>query len=307
LDSPDDVGAQPPGTRMSWVERVPQGVVKPLFGRVARAFYIAAALTAVLLLVLLLVLRPDLRPIFDDIWFLTDPIWSVFAVLVISAIIAAGHECWHWLAGRALGVPARFRVSRRGIFVVLETDQSQLLTLPRRARYSPMLAGLAFDVVLLAAALLMRLGFREEVLNHPPAFDCFVGAVVFGQIFALVWQLSGVAFRTDSYAVLANAFSCHNLYRATALTVKYRLRRLDADEAEELSGISPRDRSVANWFWLVYLAGAFAMFTFAFKYLVPFAYGMIGYVGRTSPRSLSTRSCSGSPWRWWRYCWASSR
>ena len=81
MDSPDDVGAQPPGTRMSWVERVPQGVVKPLFGRVAWAFYIAAALTAVLLLVLLLVLRPDLRPIFDDIWFLTDPIWSVFAVL----------------------------------------------------------------------------------------------------------------------------------------------------------------------------------------------------------------------------------
>lgn len=51
MDSPDDVGAQPPGTRMSWVERVPQGVVKPLFGRVAWAFYIAAALTAVLLLV----------------------------------------------------------------------------------------------------------------------------------------------------------------------------------------------------------------------------------------------------------------
>lgn len=275
LDSPDDTEVTAvTGTRIGWVERIPQQVVTPLFGRVAWAFYVISALTAVLLLVL----RPDLRPIFDDIWFLTDPIWSLLAILAISVVITAGHECWHWLAGRALGVPARFRVSRRGVFIVFETDLSPLVTLPRRARYSPLLAGFAFDTVLLALALLMRLGFREEVLSHPPGFDRFLGAVVLRQLIVLVWQLAGVAFRTDSYAILANALHCHNLYRATALTVKYRLRRLHAGEAAELAGVSPRDRSVANWFWLVYLAGGFAMFTILVTYLAPFAFGMIVWI-----------------------------
>lgn len=262
------------GAPIGWVERIPRAAVAPLFGRVAWACYCGAALTAVLLLVL----RPDLRPIFDDVWFLTDPIWSVLALFFISLLITAMHECWHWLAGRALGVPGRFRVSRRGIFMVFETDLSQLVTLPRRSRYSPLLAGFAFDAVLLAVVLLLRLGFREEILNYPPEIDRFVGALVFRQLVVMIWQVSGVAFRGDSYAILANALGCHNLYRATALTMRHRLRHLTLDEVEELAGMSPRDRSVASWFWLVYIAGGFFMFTVLFKYLVPFAFGMITWV-----------------------------
>jgi len=273
FDSPSD--ATGAGTRVGWVERIPQAAVRPLFGRVAWTLYVAAALLATLLLVM----RPDLRPIFDDVWFLTDPIWSLLAIFAISLIFTAGHECWHWLAGRALGVPARFRISRRGVFLVFESDLSHLVTLPRRARYSPLLAGFAFDVVVLAVALVLRLGFREEILNHPPTVDRFLGAMVFRQIIVLVWQLFGVAFRSDSYAILANALGCHNLYRATALTGKYRLRRLSGSEAEELGSMSPRDRSVANWFWLVYLAGGFAMFTVLVTYLAPFAFGMIVWIG----------------------------
>lgn len=274
-DDLDDAGPTTvPGTHMAWVEHIPRWAVKPLFGRVAWAFYVAAAVAVVTLFLV----RPDLRPIFDDVWFLTDPIWSLIAMFVISVLITAGHECWHWLAGRALGVPARFRVSRRGIFVVFETDLSPLVTLPRRARYSPLFAGLAFDVVLLAAALLIRLGFREEILNDPPQFDRFLGAVVFRQVIVVIWQLAGVGFRSDSYVVLANALGCHNLFRATALTFRYRTSGLDAGQAGELAAMSPRDRSVASWFWLVYVAGGFFMFWAFIKYLAPFTYGMIEWV-----------------------------
>lgn len=275
LSSSGDAGLRVTGKRVGWVERIPRAAVKPLFGRIAWASYVAAAVAAVLLLML----RPDLRPIFDDIWFLTDPIWSLLALIATSLIITAGHECWHWLAGRALGVPARFRVSRRGLFIVFESDLSELVTLPRRARYSPMLAGMAFDVTLLAAALLLRLGFREEVISFPPALDRFLGAVIFVQLVVLVWQVCGVAFRSDSYAILANALRCHNLRRATALTAKYRLRQLDAHEAAELAGMGQRDRSVASWFWLIPLAGGFFMFWVFVTYLLPFTYGMIEWVG----------------------------
>lgn len=270
VPNPDVVGA-----RLNWVERIPQRLVKPFFGRVAWVFYALVTLGVIALLII----RPDIMPIFDDVWFLTDPIWSVLAIMAISVVITFGHESWHWLAGRALGIPARFRVSRRGIFLVFETDLSQLVTLPRKARYSPMLAGFAFDFVILGIALAMRLAFREEVLHYPPALDRFFGAVVFRQLIVLVWQVCGIAFRTDAYAIVANLLGCHNLYRATSLTAKYRLRRLDAAEAQELASMGPRDRAAANWFWLVHLGGIALMFTVLVTYLAPFAFGMIVWVG----------------------------
>lgn len=274
LSAPDS-GTAAAGTRMTWVERIPQRFVKPLFGKVAWTVYGLAAVAVIVAFIA----RRDVMPIFDDVWFLTDPIWSLLAIMVISVAITAGHECWHWLAGRALGVPARFRISRRGIFIVFETDLSRLATVSRRDRYSPILAGFAFDVMILAIAVGMRLAFREELLHHPPGLDRFFGAVVFRQLIVLVWQIAGVAFRTDSYVLLANALGCHNLYRATALTARYRLWKLSESEAEELAGMSPRDRSVANWFWLVYLAGGFAMFTILVTYLAPFTFGMSVYIG----------------------------
>lgn len=275
LDDPDHGSSRvATGARMSWVERIPQAVLRPLFGRVAWSVYILATLSVIAILVL----RPDLRPLFDEIWFLGDPIISMLALIVISVVITFGHELWHWLAGRALGVTPRFRVSRRGIFIVFESDLSALVTLPRRVRYSPLLAGFAFDIVVLAASLLLRLAYREEFLPIPPGLDRLLGAIVFRQIVVLIWQLSGVAFRSDTYVVLANALSCHNLYRATTLTVKRGVWRLSAAESDELAAIGPRDRAAAGWFWLVYVAGGVFMFWVLFKYLVPFTYGMLAWI-----------------------------
>lgn len=274
LDPPGGTAPVPAGAPMRWVDRIPPRVLAPLFGRVAWTLYVAAGLTAVGLLIF----RWDLRPLFDDIWFIGDPIWSLLALFAVSIVITMGHECWHWLAGRALGVTPRFRVSRRGAIVVFETDLSQLVTLPRRQRYSPLLAGYAFDVTLLAIALLMRLGYREEILSHPPWFDRFLGALVFRQVIVLIWQVSGVAFRSDTYAVLANALGCHNLYRTTTLTVRRGLWRLTRSEADELAATSPHDRAVANWFWLVYVAGGFFIAWALLAYVVPFTYGMLSWI-----------------------------
>lgn len=266
--------SRPSGLRVRWFENLSPRVVRPLFGRTAWMMYTAAAAVALSLLVV----RPDLRPSFEDLWFLSDPMWSLLAVISISIALAVGHECWHWLAARALGVPSRFRMSRRGLFLVFESDLSQLVTIPRRERYSPMLAGMAFDAVVLALSLGLRLGFREEIVVFHPLLDRMLGVVVIREVMFLVWQLCAVAWRSDGYAVLANALGCQNLYRATWLTTKSRIRRLTASEAEELAGISPHDRAVASWFALVYLAGGFAMVALLIDYVFPFTLGMIRWV-----------------------------
>ena len=169
-------------------------------------------------------------------------------------------------------------MSRRGLFLVFESDLSQLVTIPRRQRYSPMLAGMAFDAVVLALSLGLRLGFREEIVVFHPLLDRMLGVVVIREVMVLVWQLCAVAWRSDGYAVLANALACQNLYRATWLTTKSRIRRLTASEAEELTGISRHDRAVAEWFALVYLVGGFAMVALLIGYAFPFTLGMVRWV-----------------------------
>ncbi|GAB7046490.1 hypothetical protein [Catenuloplanes indicus] len=258
----------PQVTRGRWIAGVDPAVVAPLFGPVAWCVYGLAAVTAIGLLIA----RPELRPSFADALFLPDPVLSTLIFLVMGHLVVAMHETWHWLAGRAAGVPAAFRVSYRGFYLVFETDLSHLNALPRRSRYGPFLAGMALDATVLAVALLLRLAHHTELLMLAPLADRLLAALVLITVYALVWQCAGVFLRTDAYAVLANALRCHNLYRATQLVTKRRLWRLTADEAAELAAVSAHDHRVARWFGIVHLAGGavlgWALVTLVLPYLV---------------------------------------
>lgn len=144
-----------------WVEGVSPQVAQRLFGPVAWTGYALA--TAFVIIVL--TVRTDLLPSYEHIWWLPDPVLSTLALVPISLVLAVGHEAWHWLAGRAIGVPAVFRVSYRGIYLVAETDLTQIVTTPRSRRCGVFLAGMAFNVVVLAAALAARLAHRADVLR----------------------------------------------------------------------------------------------------------------------------------------------
>ncbi len=230
------------GWRIRWIEGVPPAAAQPLFGRVAWTGYALAGMAVAAVFAL----RPDLRPSYEDVWFLGDPVRSILCYAPIAIALAGAHEACHWLAGRAVGVPAALRVSYRGFFLVFETDISQIAMVPRRRRYGVFLAGMAFDTTVLAVALLLRLAYREEVLTFPPTLDRLLGLVVLGQTSVLVWQFAAVFLRSDAYAVLANALRCNNLYRVTYLTAKQRAFRLTAAELAELAEAGPRDRSVAG-------------------------------------------------------------
>lgn len=258
LDAPAaaDAAAGARRTReIRWIEGISPRAAARLFGRVAWSVYGAAAVTAVALLVA----RPELRPTYESFWFLGDPMASVLALIPATIVLSCLHEACHWLAGRAIGVPAVFRVSYRGIFLVFETDLSQIVTVPRRRRYGPFFAGLAFDATILAVFLLLRLADHQSWLPLPPLMDRFLSALVLRQVFAIVWQVAAVFLRNDMYAALTTALRCTNMYRVNALTIKDRLARLTPDEARELAEASDRDRAVAPWFAAIYLAGIIAM------------------------------------------------
>lgn len=270
-----------PDRRVRWIAGVPQRLAKPMFGKVAWCFYAAALVFTVIALVA----QPALRPSFEDYMFLPDPMIAILVLYAFTAAVTMLHEAWHWLAARAEGVPARFRISYRGVFVVAETDLSLILTLPRNRRFGPMLAGPAFDVTVLAVALGLRWAYYATAAPIGDTTARLLGALVLTTLFNLVWQCA-VFLRTDLYAVLACALKCENLYRVSWLTLKERLLPLRTPEAEELRAASVRDRSVASWFSMLYLVGLLGVFTFTLYVVLPsaagFTYWMIKNIGSLS-------------------------
>lgn len=275
VDTPGQASpSRPDGRPIRWIEGVSPRIARRIFGRFAWSIYTASAAFCLVALCLVSAVRPS----YEDWWFLGDPVQSLALLLPIGYLLRALHEAWHWLAGRAIGVPATFRVSRRGPFLVFETDLTQLVALPRRSRYGPFLAGTAFDGTVLAAALALRLLDHWAVLDLAPAVSGFLGAVILLQITGIVFQFA-VFLRSDGYAVLANALRCNNLYRASWLTLKGRLLRLTASDRSELAGISDHDRRVARWFSVVYLAGMLGIAWFVLTFGLPNLVLMTGWIG----------------------------
>ena len=293
LDAPAAAGT-PAGTaaqgrEIRWIEGVRPQAVAWLFGRSAWIGYAAAAVAAAVLLLT----RPDLRPTFENFWFLPDPVLSTLALLPIER--PAQRPARKLALARRPGGRCAGRVPDQ-----LPRDLPRLRDRPapdrhraEGARQSPFLAGMAIDVVVLAAALSTRLAYREGLIDLPGLLDRLLGAVIIIEVLNLVWQCAGVFLRSDAYAVLADALRCHNLYQATWLTVKERLWRLSEAEYAQLAEIGEHDRRVARWFGLVYAAGIVAQVWVLLRLGVPYLVGMGRWVFD------NVASLSVTTWAFW--------
>jgi len=230
--------------------------------------------------VALLAARPSLFPSVNDIFFLSTPVRSTVGLILMTLVLRAVHEGCHWLAARAEGVHATFSVSRRLYLLVFETDLTRMWGLPRRRRFWPLLAGMAFDVAVLFAVLLIR---QAAALGwwHPGEQTARVlAAFTFIQVAGIVPQFF-VFLRTDLYGVLVAATGCFDLWQVTRLDLRRRLRLARPEHLARLAAAHPRDLAVARWFVWIYAAGlAFAGWFFV-AYFVPATIRLVVWVAQT--------------------------
>ena len=261
----------------------------PLFSRAAWIVYATlAAGCAVLLL-----FAPRYRPPANSVFFLHDPLASLAILGVIDAGLTVFHEGAHWLAARVEGVPARITLGRRLYLLVAQTDLTSLFAVPRRRRFGPLLAGLAFEIITLSLLLAAELAAAHG-LWHPPA--TLMRLLMATALFRLNWSIAFqflVFMRTDLYAVLVIGLDCLQLTRTTRLTIKRALRRLSSDEAAELAAADPRDLQVTRWYRWLYVGGMIA----AAWFLIAFALPWLATIAHWITTSLT--DTSPTHWRFW--------
>ncbi|MFD4671397.1 hypothetical protein ACFWNN_16800 [Lentzea sp. NPDC058450] len=207
----------------------------------AWCLYVALIVGAVVAMVRV----PSLRPSYEAFFF-TDHISLIPIVLTFTQIpLVLLHEWFHVLAGRRLGLPSTLGIGRRLYYLVAETRLDSLLSVPRRQRYLPFLAGMLLDTILVAVFTLSAAALDDTV---PAWVSGMLLAISFSTLLRLVWQFM-FYLETDLYHVIATALRCADLQNATRFLIKSRFRRLlgraPAAPDEEWTD---RDLVVARWY-----------------------------------------------------------
>jgi putative peptide zinc metalloprotease protein len=256
IEEPTTTG-EGPGRR--WIPGPRPQRVRWLFSRGAWVLYGSAFIFCLVAEVTL----PRYRPHPENFFFLSDPLVSIAILTVVAFILTGAHESFHWMAGSAQGISARFAISRRLYFLVFETDLTQLWSLQKRRRYGPILAGMALDSVVLAASIIARMFLADDIVWYR-----LLAAIGILETTSLVWQFC-IFLRNDLYLVTSLALGCVNLWRITMLTLKGRVWHLSGAEEAELRSADPRDRMHARWFGALCVVGLAAAAWYAKVIVIP--------------------------------------
>ncbi|WP_327674426.1 hypothetical protein [Kitasatospora sp. NBC_00458] len=214
-----------------------------------------------------MVRTPRLVPSIDHIFFSPSYTLVVLMLFFGQAPLLALHEAFHALAGRRLGLRSRLSVGRRLVYLVLETSLDGLVSVPRRQRYLPIMAGMLADVLAIAVLTLVA-----DATGGGTASFCL--AMAYATVLRLAWQ-GFFYLRTDLYVLLSTVLGTVNLHAAAADVLRNALRRATGRPPLDLDAHHPVDRRAARWYaWLMLVGYAFTLTVFA-GVVVPTAYRLL--------------------------------
>jgi len=243
-----------------------------LFSRPALACYLLVAVLGTVETIRV----PQLAPRPSDLFF-TSYFTLIELTLYLGQIVfLLVHEGFHALAGRRLGVSSKLSVSHRLMFVVLETSLDGLVTVPRRKRYLPILAGMLADV-LVAAVLTLVADLTRNADGALSFGSRLCLALAYSTLLRLAWQAL-LYLRTDVYVLLSTFLHCHDLHGTASGLLRNAVRRVLGRPLMDESAWHPSDRRAARWYvWLMLAGYALTIVLFA-EVAVPVGYRFIAGV-----------------------------
>ena len=157
--------------------------------------------------------------------FFTDYLLVIeLTVLIGQAPLILLHESAHVLAGRRLGLRTRVRLGQRWYFLGLRNrDGWNWVSVPRRQRYLPILAGVLTDIGVIAALTLIAAMTRSS----DGTFTLVGGiclALAFTTLPRIAWQLY-FFLQTDGYFLVSTVLGTIDLHGAATGLLRNRVNR----------------------------------------------------------------------------------
>lgn len=224
-----------------------------LFGLPAKLVW----LTAVAAALVTLALRPALLPGYSDFFWGDYVGLTVLVNTVMMSMSISVHELMHLMAARSLGAPGRIGFGTRLHNLVVQTDVTGVWGVPRRSRYRVYLAGLAWDVFLMATLILL-----VAHAGLPGAARAVLQALIVTVLMTIPFQLQ-VYMRTDLYFVLRELLRTRNLFDDGLAYARYlfgraaaAVRRRPGGVPDPTTGLPPRERLATRVYSVFLVTGA---------------------------------------------------
>lgn len=200
----------------------------------------------------------------------------------ISWSLIGLHELAHLAAARAAGVPGRIGLGTRLQFLVAQTDVSGVWAAPRRVRLTVYLAGIAVDLLVAAACVLVVAAAQPAGLARRAVLAVALLSLVRVPVQFLVFM------RTDVYFVVQDLCGCRDLQadgaryaRFLAARARYAVRRRGTPPADPSRALPRRERRAVLAYTPFLLAGTAACLTVAVLVTLPVAAGLVGRAAGT--------------------------
>jgi hypothetical protein len=182
---------------------------------------------------------------------------TVLVNTVMVSITISVHELMHLTAARSLGAPGRIGFGTRLHNLVVQTDVTAVWGVPRRFRYRVYLAGMAWDLFLMASLILL-----VAHLGMPQLVKAILQALVVAVLMTIPFQLQ-VYMRTDLYYVLRDLLRTRNLFDDGLSYAKYLLgrtvaglRRRPYPSADPTIELAPHERRATRVYSVFLVLGA---------------------------------------------------
>jgi hypothetical protein len=228
----------------------------------------------------------DLLPRPGQVFFVRSLVIVQLAITAFQVPLIFLHEGAHVLAGRRLGLRATLGISNRLTNIVFESRMNSVLSVPRRQRYLPFLAGMICDVVVWAI-----LDLTAQFTRAPDGSFSLIGRLAlmlaFTTALRLAWQFQ-LYLRTDLYYVAATLLNCHDLHDASISMLRNRIWRVLGKPARlvDEEQWSERERRIGRWYGPVIAFGILVFLVIAVRSSVPI---LVQYVETVVARIASGR------------------
>lgn len=273
---------EPAAGEVPWVRW--QGLGRAAFSPLAALGYGVLLTWAVVAMVR----SPDLAPNFHSLYFSNSAMALVIVLIVGQIPGLLLHEAFHALGGRRLGLRTSLSVSYRLYYVVFETSLDGLVTVPRKKRFLPILAGMLADLLWVAVLTLAADFFRTADGSLTTTGQVLL-TVAYVTILRFGWQVY-IYLRTDLYALVSVVTGCVDLDSTARKALRNRFDRLRGREARyDEASWHPADRSAAKWYMWLLLIGSTGMIVWLSLEVVPVIYHLFSMVlGRFAADSNAT-------------------
>jgi putative peptide zinc metalloprotease protein len=204
--------------------------------------------------VLCLTRFPQDMPSLSVFYFPGHLTFSLVLLLVVRLFMVLLHELGHMLAAAKLGIDSHLGVGTRLWSIVIEADLTGVLSLPRRKRYLPLLAGMLTDVLSIS---ILFIAITHLLQAHARLFLIqLLQALIMQTFLFMIWQLN-VFLRTDLYYVMCTILAYPDLDRDARLYLQKVMHKLSFGRiGMKLEGYqTPGRLNVIRAFSLIWLFG----------------------------------------------------